>query len=221
MFVSYCVYELQINIRSIPGIMSALRYSFLTKLVDCSAVTPQYVISTYCLSLRPFHTWLRLLSPHILYSTHSTLCLFKSYHHSSLCWCFTLIVNPLLTTIAHHIFSSVLAGISLISILWHYHDDGVHRELSECEWCLVNRCERHWVKVTNWTYQMLKMKSQHRKQGNREHVLYVQYAVCIVRTVYSTCKWDRIVRTVVQYVLWCHNGFSKKTSVKRLSNCFA
>jgi hypothetical protein len=22
--------------------------------------------------------------------------------------------------------------------------------------------------------------------------------------VYSTCKWDRVVRTVVQYVLWCH-----------------
>ena len=37
MFVSYCVYELKINIRSIPGIMSALRYSFLTKLLDCSA----------------------------------------------------------------------------------------------------------------------------------------------------------------------------------------
>ena len=52
--------------------------------------------------------------------------------------------------------------------------------------------------------QMLKMKPQHRKQGNREHVLYVQCAVCIVRTLYSTCKWDRIVRTVVQYVLWCH-----------------
>ena len=52
---------------------------------------------------------------------------------------------------------------------------------------------------------MLKMKPQHRKQGNREHVLYVQCAVCIVRTVYSTCKWDRIVRTVVQYVLWCHS----------------
>jgi hypothetical protein len=37
MFVSYCVYELKINIRSIPSILSALRYSFLTKLVDCSA----------------------------------------------------------------------------------------------------------------------------------------------------------------------------------------
>jgi hypothetical protein len=34
----------------------------------------------------------------------------------------------------------------------------------------------------------MKMKPQHRKQGNREHVLYVQCAVCIVRTVYSTCK---------------------------------
>ncbi len=50
------------------------------------------------------------------------------------------------------------------------------------------------------------MKPQHRKQGNREHVLYVPCAVCIVRTVYSTCKWDRIVRTVVQYVLWCHSA---------------
>jgi ribosomal protein S26 len=49
--------------------------------------------------------------------------------------------------------------------------------------------------------QMLKMKPQHRKQGNREHVQCVQCAVCIVRTVYSACKWDRIVRTVVQYVL--------------------
>ena len=37
MFVSFCVYELHINVRSIPGIMSALRYSFHTKLVDCSA----------------------------------------------------------------------------------------------------------------------------------------------------------------------------------------
>ena len=27
--------------------------------------------------------------------------------------------------------------------MWHYHDDGVHRELSECRWCLVNRCEGH------------------------------------------------------------------------------
>ena len=37
MFVSYCVYELHTNVQSIPGIMSALRYSFLTKMVDCSA----------------------------------------------------------------------------------------------------------------------------------------------------------------------------------------
>ncbi len=37
MFVSYCVYELKTNIRSIPRIMSALRYSFLLKLTDCSA----------------------------------------------------------------------------------------------------------------------------------------------------------------------------------------
>ncbi len=66
-------------------------------------MTPQYVLSTYCLSLRPLHIWLRLLSPHILYSTHSTLCLFTSYHPFTLCWCFTLVVNPLLTTIAHHI----------------------------------------------------------------------------------------------------------------------
>ena len=65
--------------------------------------------STYCRSLRPFHSWLRLLSPHILYSTHSTLCLFTSYHPFTRCWWFTLVVHPLLTTIAHHIFSSVLA----------------------------------------------------------------------------------------------------------------
>ena len=52
---------------------------------------------------------------------------------------------------------------------------------------------------------MLKVKPQHRKQENREHVLYVQCEVCIVRAMYSTCKWDRIVRTVVQYVLWCHS----------------
>ena len=32
-------------------------------------------------------------------------------------------------------------------------------------------------------------------------------AVCKVRTVYSTCKWDRMVRTLVQYVLWCHISF--------------
>ena len=66
------------------------------------------------------------------------------------------------------------------------------------------------VKVYKCGEQMLKMKSQHRKHGNREHVLYVQCAVCIVRTVYSTCKckWDRIVRTVVQYVLWCHSRWS-------------
>ena len=38
-------------------------------------------------------------SPHILYSTYITHCLFT----------FTLVVYPLLTTIAHHIFSSVLA----------------------------------------------------------------------------------------------------------------
>ena len=68
-------------------------------------VTTQYVLITYCLSLRPFHTWLRLLSPHILHSTHSSLCLFTSYHPFTLCWCFTLVVNPLLTTIADHIFS--------------------------------------------------------------------------------------------------------------------
>ena len=41
-----------------------------------STVTLKYVLSTYCLSLRPFHTWLRFLSPHILCSTHSALCLF-------------------------------------------------------------------------------------------------------------------------------------------------
>ncbi len=59
---------------------------------------------------------------------------------------------------------------------------------------MVNRCWRWNLDIGN--------------MGNREHVLYVQCAVCIVRTVYSTCKWDRIVRTVVQYVLWCHKAIS-------------
>ena len=81
-------------------------------------VTTQYVLSTYCLSLRPFHTWLRLLSPHILYITHSTLCLFTS-HLFSLCWCFTHVVNHLSTTIAHHIFSSVLAEQQFIHSFVH------------------------------------------------------------------------------------------------------
>ena len=63
-----------------------------------------------------------------------------------------------------------------------------------CSYICEQECEQECE-------QMLKMKPQHRKQGNREHVLCVQ---CAVRTVYSTCKWDRIVRTVVQYVLWCH-----------------
>jgi hypothetical protein len=62
------------------------------------------------------------VSPHILYSTHSTLCLFTSLHHYiitsyfTLCWCFTLVVNPLLTTItssaqfllSHNIYISSL-----------------------------------------------------------------------------------------------------------------
>jgi hypothetical protein len=54
--------------------------------------------------------------------------------------------------------------------------------------------------------QMLKMKPQHRKEGNRENVQCVQCTVCIVCTVYSTCKWDIVVRTVVQYVLWGHSA---------------
>ena len=45
-------------------------------------------------------------SPHILYSTYSIHCLFI----------FTLVVNPLLTTITHHIFSSVLAEPQTMSL---------------------------------------------------------------------------------------------------------
>ena len=30
-------------------------------------------------------------------------------------------------------------------MMWHYHDDGVHWELSECRRCLVNRNEWHYV----------------------------------------------------------------------------
>jgi hypothetical protein len=48
-----------------------------TTLTDSSlSVTLEYILSTYCRSLRLFRTWLRLLSPHILYSTYSTHCLF-------------------------------------------------------------------------------------------------------------------------------------------------
>ena len=47
--------------------------------------------------------------------------------------------------------------------------------------------------------------------GNREtENMYSVYI--IVRTVYSTCKWDRIVRTVVQYVLWCHTTTSSSSA---------
>ena len=74
-----------------------------------------------------------------------------------------------------------------------------------CE-CLI-KCEQEW---TDMSEQMLKMKLQHlTNMGNWEtgkHVQYVQCTVYTVRTVYSTCKWDRVVRTVVQYVLWCHNS---------------
>jgi len=53
--------------------------------------------------------------------------------------------------------------------------------------------------------QILKMKLQRLSNiGNWEKgkdVKYVQCAVYTVCTVYSTCKWDRVVRTVVQYVL--------------------
>jgi hypothetical protein len=65
-------------------------------------VTLQYELSTYCRSLRPFHTWLRLLSPHILYSTCSTICLFT----------YTLVVNPLLFIIELHIASSAQSLLS-------------------------------------------------------------------------------------------------------------
>jgi hypothetical protein len=52
----------------------------------------------------------------------------------------------------------------------------------------VNRCWRWNLNIGN------------RETGN----MYCMYSV--QRTMDSTCKWDRIVRTVVQYVLWCHNS---------------
>ena len=48
------------------------------------------------------------------------------------------------------------------------------------------------------TEQMLKMKPQHGKVG--KHVMY---------SMYGTCEWDRIVRIVVQCVLWCHNSMEE------------
>ena len=76
---------------------------FVAESMNCAIVTLQYVLSTY--SVRTAGHFARFtpdsdfFSPHILYSTYSTHCLFT----------FTLVVNPLLTTIVHHIFSSVLA----------------------------------------------------------------------------------------------------------------
>jgi hypothetical protein len=87
-----------------------------------------------------------------------------------------------------------------------------HWQLSEYRLCLVTD-----VKVTKWMWLWnteVWVRSEHVRVnrcwrwnlniGNRE-TQCVQCAVCIVRTVYSTCKWDRIVRTVVQYVLWGHS----------------
>ena len=35
MFVTYCAYELKCNVRSIPSIMSSIRYGMVTRLVHC------------------------------------------------------------------------------------------------------------------------------------------------------------------------------------------
>ena len=52
-----------------------LRYKYVLN-TYLTSVTPQYALSTYCMSLRPFHSWLRLLPPHILYITYSIHCLY-------------------------------------------------------------------------------------------------------------------------------------------------
>ena len=49
-------------------------------------VTPKYVLSTYCRSLRPFHSWLRLLfTTHSVQYTQYTLSVHISSYHPSLC----------------------------------------------------------------------------------------------------------------------------------------
>ena len=67
-------------------------------------VTPQYVLTQT--SFTPdsdffHHTFCTV---HTVHSVCSHLIIIFT-----LCWCFALVANPLLTTIAHHIFSSVLA----------------------------------------------------------------------------------------------------------------
>jgi len=46
----------------------------------------------------------------------------------------------------------------------------------------------------------------------KEHLLPL-YRAGILCTVYSTCKRDRIVRSVVQFVLWCHTSLSFKITI--------
>ena len=46
----------------------------------------------------------------------------------------------------------------------------------------------------------------------------VQCAVCIVRTVYSACKWDRIVRTVVCAVMYQCPSFFEVGSIQALKD---
>ena len=46
---------------------------------------------------------------HTFCTVHTVHTIWSSYHPFTLCWCLTLVVNLLLTTIVHHIFSSVLA----------------------------------------------------------------------------------------------------------------
>ncbi len=61
----------------VQGNFPNISYWLINTNLKCSiGVTLQYVLSTYCLSLRLFHPWLRLLSPHILYSIYSTYWLF-------------------------------------------------------------------------------------------------------------------------------------------------
>ena len=73
----------------------------------------------------------------------------------------------------------------------------------ECEWSM------------SMSEQMLKLHLQHlftHAHASFTFTCALQCAVYIVCTVYSTCKWDRIVRTVVQYVLWCHTWKALSTS---------
>jgi hypothetical protein len=74
-------------------------------------------------------------------------------------------------------------------------------EWQKCE-CGSLKCEpgqNMWVNRC-WRWNLNIGNRETGKQRNMYCMYNVQYLL------YNTCKWDRIVRTVVQYVLWGHSA---------------